>query len=83
MELDTTNIRDEVIIYDATTQLTAIANMLPPLNFVGSDRCCALHTDKVATKISDTVVIAFMLSVYGVWRTAITINDMVMVAAVT
>ncbi len=54
----------------ATTQLTAMANMLPPLNFVGSDRCCAVHSDKLAMKISDTVIIAFMLSVYGDWRTA-------------
>mmetsp|Transcript_27731 Transcript_27731/g.43634 ORF Transcript_27731/g.43634 Transcript_27731/m.43634 type:complete len:156 (+) Transcript_27731:528-995(+) len=54
----------------ATELRPAMANMLPPLNFVGSDRCCAVHTDKIAMNISDAVIIAFMLRVYGVWRTA-------------
>ena len=44
-------------------QLTAIANMLPPLNLVGSDRCCALHIDKIAATISDVEIIALIFCV--------------------
>ena len=40
-----------------------MANMLPPLNFVGSDRCCAVHIETAAMNISDVVIIALMLDV--------------------
>ena len=38
-----------------------MASMLPPLNFVGSDRCCAVHIETAAMNISDVVIIALML----------------------
>ena len=49
---------DALHIQDIISKLTAIAKMLPPLNFVGSDLCCAEHIDGIATKRS---VIALML----------------------
>lgn len=43
-------------------KLTAIANMLPPLNFVGSDRCCAVqHVIEIVMTISDVKKIALVL----------------------
>lgn len=41
-----------------------MANMLPPLNFVGSDRCCAAHIEIAMKNISDVEKIAFMLDVW-------------------
>lgn len=70
MELDT--ITSEIVYQLLASKfhlqkLTAMANMLPPLNFVGSDRCCAVHIETAAMNISDVVIIALMLDVraYG------------------
>jgi len=64
MELDT--ITSEIVYQLLASKfhlqkLTAMANMLPPLNFVGSDRCCAVHIETAAMNISDVVIIALML----------------------
>ena len=62
VELDTdTYTRASEMSIKNMQQLTAIANILPPLNLVGSDRCCALHIDKIAATISDVEIIALMI----------------------